>query len=192
MSIVQPAMTVPPPTPTWGQMVAGGRTYIETAWWISLFPGLAIAAGAALGALSKAPQLTNGLASGDGRNPCGGGPISPDDGPLPLFGPHSPGRSANALRDPLPDHGAGWNGLWRFGLVGRGARSVYRLATPTAPKATPFDCQPQPLFVSCSFQSRNSLSLAKQESRIGQLVTGKPIRAGRASPLRKATDGDAS
>lgn len=35
---------VPPPTPTWGQMVATGRTYIETAWWISLFPGLAIAA----------------------------------------------------------------------------------------------------------------------------------------------------
>ena len=34
---------VPPPTPTWGQMVAGGRTYIETAWWISLFPGFAIA-----------------------------------------------------------------------------------------------------------------------------------------------------
>jgi peptide/nickel transport system permease protein len=34
---------VPPPTPTWGQMVAGGRTYIETAWWISLFPGMAIA-----------------------------------------------------------------------------------------------------------------------------------------------------
>ncbi len=35
---------VPPPTPTWGQMVADGRTYIDTAWWISLFPGLAIAA----------------------------------------------------------------------------------------------------------------------------------------------------
>lgn len=35
---------VPPPTPTWGQMVAAGRTYIETAWWISLFPGMAIAA----------------------------------------------------------------------------------------------------------------------------------------------------
>ena len=34
---------VPPPTPTWGQMVASGRTYIDTAWWISLFPGLAIA-----------------------------------------------------------------------------------------------------------------------------------------------------
>lgn len=35
---------VPPPTPTWGQMVADGRTYIDTAWWMSLFPGLAIAA----------------------------------------------------------------------------------------------------------------------------------------------------
>jgi peptide/nickel transport system permease protein len=35
---------IPPPTPTWGQMVAAGRTYIETAWWISLFPGMAIAA----------------------------------------------------------------------------------------------------------------------------------------------------
>jgi hypothetical protein len=34
---------VPPPTPTWGQMVASGRIYIESAWWISLFPELAIA-----------------------------------------------------------------------------------------------------------------------------------------------------
>ena len=34
---------IPPPTPTWGQMVASGRTYIDTAWWMSLFPGLAIA-----------------------------------------------------------------------------------------------------------------------------------------------------
>jgi peptide/nickel transport system permease protein len=34
---------IPPPTPTWGQMVADGRVYIESAWWISAFPGLAIA-----------------------------------------------------------------------------------------------------------------------------------------------------
>ena len=34
---------IPPPTPTWGQMVAGGRDYLETAWWLSAFPGLAIA-----------------------------------------------------------------------------------------------------------------------------------------------------
>ena len=34
---------IPPPTPTWGQMVAGGRDYLEIAWWMSIFPGLAIA-----------------------------------------------------------------------------------------------------------------------------------------------------
>ena len=34
---------IPPPTPTWGQMVADGRTYVATAWWLSLFPGIAIA-----------------------------------------------------------------------------------------------------------------------------------------------------
>jgi len=33
---------VPPPTPAWGSMVAEGRQYITTAWWVSLFPGLAI------------------------------------------------------------------------------------------------------------------------------------------------------
>jgi len=33
---------VPPPTPSWGSMVADGRQYLFTAWWISLFPGLFI------------------------------------------------------------------------------------------------------------------------------------------------------
>jgi len=33
---------VPPPTPTWGGMIAEGRNYLSTAWWISLFPGLAM------------------------------------------------------------------------------------------------------------------------------------------------------
>jgi len=33
---------IPPPTPTWGSMVADGRGLIDTAWWISFFPGLAI------------------------------------------------------------------------------------------------------------------------------------------------------
>jgi peptide/nickel transport system permease protein len=28
--------------PTWGRMVSDGRDYVATAWWISLFPGLAI------------------------------------------------------------------------------------------------------------------------------------------------------
>jgi peptide/nickel transport system permease protein len=33
---------VPPPTPTWGRMVFDGVQYIDSAWWLSLFPGLAI------------------------------------------------------------------------------------------------------------------------------------------------------
>lgn len=36
-------MGVPPPTPTWGNMVADGRPDLATAWWISAFPGIAIA-----------------------------------------------------------------------------------------------------------------------------------------------------
>ena len=35
---------IPPPTPTWGSMIAEGRDYIATAWWVSFFPGLAILA----------------------------------------------------------------------------------------------------------------------------------------------------
>ncbi len=33
---------VQPPTPTWGGMVADGRNYIATAWWVSTLPGVAI------------------------------------------------------------------------------------------------------------------------------------------------------
>jgi peptide/nickel transport system permease protein len=33
---------IPPPTPSWGSMVAEGRDLIAQAWWISLFPSLAI------------------------------------------------------------------------------------------------------------------------------------------------------
>ena len=35
---------VQPPTPTWGGMLADGRVYISTAWWLATFPGLAILA----------------------------------------------------------------------------------------------------------------------------------------------------
>ena len=33
---------IPPPRPAWGLMVAEGRQYITSAYWITLFPGLAI------------------------------------------------------------------------------------------------------------------------------------------------------
>ena len=35
-------MGVQPPTPSWGIMVADGRNYMGTAWWVATFPGLAI------------------------------------------------------------------------------------------------------------------------------------------------------
>jgi peptide/nickel transport system permease protein len=33
---------IPAPTPSWGQMVAEGRGKIASAWWLSMFPGIAI------------------------------------------------------------------------------------------------------------------------------------------------------
>ena len=33
---------VPPPTPTWGRMVFDGVQYVDSAWWLSFFPGVAI------------------------------------------------------------------------------------------------------------------------------------------------------
>jgi peptide/nickel transport system permease protein len=32
----------PPPTPTWGGMLADGRVYLSSAWWLATIPGLAI------------------------------------------------------------------------------------------------------------------------------------------------------
>jgi peptide/nickel transport system permease protein len=31
-----------PPSPEWGAMITEGRTFMATAWWVSLFPGLAV------------------------------------------------------------------------------------------------------------------------------------------------------
>ncbi len=33
---------IPPPTPAWGSMIAEGRDFVTSAWWVSVFPGLAI------------------------------------------------------------------------------------------------------------------------------------------------------
>ena len=33
---------VPPPQATWGNIIADGKTYILDAWWLIVFPGLAI------------------------------------------------------------------------------------------------------------------------------------------------------
>ena len=33
---------VPPPTPSWGEILSQSRDYVDFAWWLTLFPGLAI------------------------------------------------------------------------------------------------------------------------------------------------------
>jgi len=33
---------IPPPTPAWGSMIAEGREFVTSAWWVSFFPGVAI------------------------------------------------------------------------------------------------------------------------------------------------------
>lgn len=33
---------VPPPAPAWGSMIADGRSYVVSAWWLAVIPGLAI------------------------------------------------------------------------------------------------------------------------------------------------------
>ena len=35
-------MGAQPPTPTWGNMMADGRSYLDTAWWLTFFPGVAL------------------------------------------------------------------------------------------------------------------------------------------------------
>ncbi len=47
---------VQPPTPTWGSMVFDGREVLLSAWWVSAFPGLAIA-----GAVVSCNLLGDGL-----------------------------------------------------------------------------------------------------------------------------------
>ena len=33
---------IPPPTATWGGIIADGREYLRDAWWVSVFAGIAI------------------------------------------------------------------------------------------------------------------------------------------------------
>jgi peptide/nickel transport system permease protein len=33
---------IPPPAPAWGSMISEGRNYISQAWWLSVWPGVAI------------------------------------------------------------------------------------------------------------------------------------------------------
>ncbi|MGW3964555.1 ABC transporter permease [Amycolatopsis sp. NPDC005003] len=49
-----------PPTPEWGALVAGGRSFLATAWWMTTFPGLTVAA-----VVLAANRLSRALDGGD-------------------------------------------------------------------------------------------------------------------------------
>jgi peptide/nickel transport system permease protein len=55
-----------PPSPEWGAMVSEGASYITNAWWMALFPGLAIAVVAVAFAL-LADVIQERMATGEVR-----------------------------------------------------------------------------------------------------------------------------
>lgn len=57
---------VPPPEPTWGNMLADSRNYIRDAWWLCVFPGLGIMT-VALAANLCGQALSERLRSGKQR-----------------------------------------------------------------------------------------------------------------------------
>jgi peptide/nickel transport system permease protein len=49
----------PPPTPEWGLLIAEGRNYLATAWWLTIFPGIVVVA-VVLAANRISQQLAGG------------------------------------------------------------------------------------------------------------------------------------
>lgn len=54
---------VQPPTPEWGAMIADGRLFLTSSWWISIMPGVVLTI-TALGVLSVASHVTRRLSIG--------------------------------------------------------------------------------------------------------------------------------
>ena len=49
----------PPPTPEWGLLIAEGRNYVGTAWWLTTLPGLVV-----LAVVLSANRLSHAIAKG--------------------------------------------------------------------------------------------------------------------------------
>ena len=52
----------PPPTPEWGLLIAEGRTYVGTAWWLTTLPGVVV-----LLVVLSANRLSHALAQAGAR-----------------------------------------------------------------------------------------------------------------------------
>lgn len=57
---------VKPPTPSWGQMLSAGKTYLYRAWWYGFFPGLALSL--VVLALNTLGETAQRLVAGGWRN----------------------------------------------------------------------------------------------------------------------------
>ncbi|MPZ24869.1 MAG: ATP-binding cassette domain-containing protein [Micromonosporaceae bacterium] len=92
---------VPPPAPAWGTLVADGRDFIGTAWWISALPGAAILL-VVVGLNSLADWLRERLDPRT-RQPAPAAPVAAA-GPVPAqdLGP-APAAGPAGDRDPLLD-----------------------------------------------------------------------------------------
>ena len=42
--VMQASGFTPPPVPEWGLLIAEGRNYLSTAWWLTTFPGVVVIA----------------------------------------------------------------------------------------------------------------------------------------------------
>jgi peptide/nickel transport system permease protein len=82
---------VPPPNPAWGLMIADGRGFLATAWWISLFPGLAM-----LLTVLAVNLLGDWLRQLGSRAPEPGGPASNPVGQEAISGVGARGAAARA------------------------------------------------------------------------------------------------
>jgi ABC-type glutathione transport system ATPase component/ABC-type dipeptide/oligopeptide/nickel transport system permease subunit len=103
-----------PPAPEWGAMLNAGRTYIQTAWWLTVMPGLAIVGtiitATVLGRLLASRPARRAARAGRGEQP--GEPIAAADAhPQTGTGVHTPreastGESGRATGAPAAPRAA--------------------------------------------------------------------------------------
>lgn len=78
---------IQPPTPSWGGVLLEGKAYLATAWWLTTFPGIAIAIAAAsmlglgssLETVLRTRKFVRAREGAKGSNGSTAGPISVDE-----------------------------------------------------------------------------------------------------------------
>ena len=87
-----------PPLPEWGALLAAGRSYLGTAWWLGVFPGLAVAV-----TVVALNFVGDGLR--DALDPSGATPVGDDQAPTPSATEAVATTSARRQSEPLASGG---------------------------------------------------------------------------------------